>query len=111
MLLQLREFDNVRQLYQKYLEYDPSNSAAWIKYAELETQLEDFTCAHAIFELGVSQQPLSMPELLWKAYVEFETEEDGSAIGAEFEYEGIGVQRGSMGLGHGCWSRGAAVGS
>lgn len=51
------------------------NSAAWIKYAELETQLADFARVRAIYELGVSQNALSMPELLWKAYVDFETEE------------------------------------
>jgi len=71
----LREFDRVRTLYEKYLEFDPTNSSAWIKYAELETQLEDFSRARAIFDLGLSQQQLSMPELLWKAYIDFETEE------------------------------------
>jgi crooked neck len=57
------------------LQFDPTNSAAWIKYAELETQLADYSRARGIFELGVSQTPLSMPELLWKAYVDFEVEE------------------------------------
>ena len=57
------------------MQYDPSNSSAWIKFAELETQLEDFARTRAIFELGVSQAQLSMPELLWKAYIDFETEE------------------------------------
>lgn len=57
------------------LQYDPTNSAAWIKYAELESQLEDFPRVRAIYELGVSQTALSMPELLWKAYIDFETEE------------------------------------
>ncbi|KAI0037027.1 pre-mRNA-splicing factor CLF1 [Vararia minispora EC-137] len=71
----LREFDRARTLYEKYLEFDPTNSAAWIKYAELETQLADFPRARAIFELGVSQSPLSTPELLWKAYIDFEVEE------------------------------------
>lgn len=56
-------------------QFDPSNSSAWIKYAELETQLEDFARTRAIFELGVAQAQLSMPELLWKAYIDFETEE------------------------------------
>ena len=41
----------------------------------METQLEDFSRTRAIYELGVSQAQLSMPELLWKAYVDFETEE------------------------------------
>ncbi|EIM87553.1 pre-mRNA-splicing factor CLF1 [Stereum hirsutum FP-91666 SS1] len=71
----LREFDRARKLYEKYLEFDPTNSAAWIKYAELETQLADYSRARAIFELGVTQSPLSMPELLWKAYIDFEVEE------------------------------------
>lgn len=71
----LREFDRVRTLYEKYIEFDATNSAAWIKYAELETQLADYSRARGIFELGVSQTPLSMPELLWKAYIDFEVEE------------------------------------
>ncbi|KAI0923069.1 NineTeen Complex (NTC) component [Taiwanofungus camphoratus] len=71
----LREFDRVRTLYEKYIEFDPTNSTAWIKYAELETQLEDFSRTRAIFELGISQAQLAMPELLWKAYIDFETEE------------------------------------
>ncbi|TFY53910.1 hypothetical protein EVG20_g9917 [Dentipellis fragilis] len=71
----LREFDRVRTLYEKYLEFDPTNSTAWIKYAELETQLADYGRARGIFELGVAQSPLSMPELLWKAYIDFEVDE------------------------------------
>lgn len=58
-----------------FVQFDPTNSAAWIKYAELETQLADFARVRAIYELGVSQTALSMPELLWKAYIDFETEE------------------------------------
>jgi len=88
---QLREFDRVRTLYEKYLEvgtlfprsfrslnfaqYDAANSTAWMKYAELESQLGDVARARAIFELGISQPTLSMPELLWKAYIDFETAE------------------------------------
>jgi crooked neck len=56
-------------------QFEPSNSSAWIKYAELEAQLEDITRAHAIFELGIAQPQLSMIELLWKAYIDFEIDE------------------------------------
>ncbi len=38
-------------------------------------QLEDFALVRAIYELGIKQGMLSMPELLWKAYTDFETEE------------------------------------
>ena len=72
---QLREFDRVRTIYEKYIEWDPTSSSAWIKFAELESQLEDFPRTRGIFELGISQPSLSMPELLWKAYIDFETEE------------------------------------
>jgi len=82
----LREFDRVRTLYEKYIEFDPTNSAAWIKYAELETQLADYSRARGIFELGVAQTPLSMPELLWKAYIDFEVEE-GERARARALYE------------------------
>jgi crooked neck len=37
--------------------------------------LQDFARTRAIFELGVLQPTLSMPELLWKAYIDFEVEE------------------------------------
>ncbi|KAH7906822.1 hypothetical protein BJ138DRAFT_1129627 [Hygrophoropsis aurantiaca] len=85
--MDLREFDRVRTLYEKYLEYDPTNSAAWIKYAELETALEDFARAEAIFELGISQDSLSMPEILWKAYIDFEVDEQGDREKTRSLYE------------------------
>ncbi|KAL4073761.1 hypothetical protein J3A83DRAFT_4371055 [Scleroderma citrinum] len=85
--MDLREFDRVRALYEKYIEHDPTNSTGWIKYAELETALEDFPRAEAIFELGVSQSALAMPELLWKAYIDFEVEEQGDREKARSLYE------------------------
>ncbi|KAN0109551.1 hypothetical protein V8E52_009194 [Russula decolorans] len=89
----LREFDRVRTLYEKYIEFDPTNSAAWIKYAELETQLADYSRARGIFELGASQTPLSMPELLWKAYIDFEVEEGERAL-ARALYERLAAASG-----------------
>ncbi|KAG8908298.1 NineTeen Complex (NTC) component [Tulasnella sp. 403] len=73
--LELHEFDRARKLYEKYLEFDPTNSAAWIKFAELEIMLGDVERARAIFELAISQPALNMPELLWKAYIDFEFDE------------------------------------
>ncbi|KAF5348432.1 hypothetical protein D9757_012794 [Collybiopsis confluens] len=82
----LREFDRVRKLYEKYLEFDASNSTTWISYAQLESQLADYARTRGIFELGVSQAALSMPEVLWKAYVDFEVEE-GERENARSLYE------------------------
>jgi crooked neck len=58
------------------VQYDPTNAPAWIKFAELETTLQDFPRTRAIYELAISQpQGLSMPELLWKSFIDFEIEE------------------------------------
>ncbi|EDV19643.1 uncharacterized protein TRIADDRAFT_33203 [Trichoplax adhaerens] len=77
--LQLREFDRCRQLYEKFLQFNPSCCTSWVKYAELETILGDVERARAIFELAINQPIMDMPEVLWKSYIDFE-------IGQE-EYE------------------------
>lgn len=73
--LKLFEFVRCRTLYEKHIEWNPANCQAWIKFAELERGLDDLVRARAIFELAVSQPVLDMPELLWKAYIDFEEEE------------------------------------
>ena len=73
--LKLFEFSRARLLYEKQIGFNPTNSTAWIKFAELERGLDDVERARAIFELAVAQPELDMPELVWKAYVEFEEEE------------------------------------
>ncbi len=67
----------MRKLYQKYLEYDPANSSAWIAFASLESALQDMARVRAIYELGIAQPTLSMPELLWKSFIDFEVSEGG----------------------------------
>jgi crooked neck len=69
---QLYEFTRCRTLFEKQLEWNPSNSQAWIQFAELERSLDDLDRARAIFELGIEQPTLDMPELVWKAYIDFE---------------------------------------
>lgn len=73
--LKLFEFNRCRTLYEKHIEWNPSNSQAWIKFSELERGLDDLDRARAIFELAVQQETLDMPELVWKSYIDFEEEE------------------------------------
>ena len=40
----------------------------------METILGDLDRARAIFELAINQPKLEMPEVLWKAYIDFELE-------------------------------------
>ncbi|KAG9132889.1 hypothetical protein Leryth_014832 [Lithospermum erythrorhizon] len=73
--LQLGNIDRCRKLYEKYLEWSPENCYAWSsdeleKIAYFETER-----ARAIFELAIDQPALDMPELLWKAYIDFEISE------------------------------------
>lgn len=74
--LQLREFERCRILYEKFLEFGPENCTTWMKYAELETILGDIERGRAVFELAISQSKLDMPEVLWKAYIDFEIEQE-----------------------------------
>ena len=73
--IELREFDRCRILYEKFLEYNAQNCTTWIKYAELEAILGDIERAKAIYELAVEQPRLDMPEIIWKAYIDFEIEQ------------------------------------
>jgi crooked neck len=73
--LKLFEFVRCRTLYEKHIEWNPANCQAWIKFAELERGLDDLDRTRAIFELAIDQPILDMPELLWKAYIDFEEEE------------------------------------
>ncbi|KAL8141607.1 hypothetical protein V2J09_014639 [Rumex salicifolius] len=73
--LQLGNIDRCRKLYEKYLEWSPENCYAWTKYAELEISLCETDRARAIFELAIAQPALDMPEVLWKAYIDFEIAE------------------------------------
>lgn len=77
--LSLKEFDRARKLYERALEWEPSNSKTWIRFAELERNLFDIERARAIFDLAIRQSTeaagLDMPEVVWKAWIDFEFEE------------------------------------
>ncbi|KAJ2807232.1 NineTeen Complex (NTC) component, partial [Coemansia helicoidea] len=73
--LELREFDRARTLYAKYLEFNPANCATWVECARLEAALGEAERCRALFEIAVEQPTLDMPEVLWKAYIDFEFDE------------------------------------
>jgi len=73
--LQLGNVDRCRKLYEKYLEFMPENCYAWSKFAELESSLVEVERARGIFELAINQNVLDMPEVLWKAYIDFEVKQ------------------------------------
>ncbi|CAN8098958.1 unnamed protein product [Discula destructiva] len=71
----LYEFQRCRTLYEKHVEYNAANCQTWIDWAQLERGLGDEDRARAIFELGIDQPVLDMPEMVWKKYIDFEEEE------------------------------------
>ena len=83
----MREFDRCRKLYEKYLEFNPSSSYAWIKYAELEGMLSNNARTRGLYEIAVAQPAMDMPELIWKAYIDYEMEEQGDYSKARKLYE------------------------
>ena len=60
--------------YRAGLSVDRAVSCA--QFAELETLLGDVERARAIYELAINQPRLDMPEILWKSYIDFETEQE-----------------------------------
>lgn len=44
------------------------------QYAEMEALLDETERARGIYELAVAQPLLDMPEILWKAYIDYEIE-------------------------------------
>lgn len=76
MELQLREFDRCRKLYEKFLEFDCTYPSAWLQFASLERGLMEIDRARAIYEMAIAQPDLCDPECVWKAYIDFEEEEE-----------------------------------
>ncbi|KAI9339058.1 hypothetical protein BDR26DRAFT_862556, partial [Obelidium mucronatum] len=68
--LRLQEVDRVRTLYEKYLSWNAGNSAAWRR------SVGDMDRCRGIFEIAIGQEELEMPEILWKAYIDVEVEEE-----------------------------------
>ncbi|GLC73188.1 hypothetical protein PLESTF_001345100 [Pleodorina starrii] len=73
--LTMGHVERVRKLYEKYLEWRPSNVGAWVRFADLECSLGETERCRALFELAIAQPLLDMPEALWKAYIDFEISE------------------------------------
>lgn len=70
--LQLVEIDRCRKIQEKFLETFPNSAKAWTSYAQFEAALDETERARAIYQLAVQQENMEMPELVWKAFIEFE---------------------------------------
>ncbi|EJS42716.1 clf1p [Saccharomyces arboricola H-6] len=76
--LKLKEFDRVRKIYEKFIEFQPSNLLTWLQYAELEENLGDEDRVRGIYMVALDEKSYFLTkeakiELLQK-YITFETE-------------------------------------
>ena len=77
MEMKLKEFDRVRRLYEKYLDFNPENVQAWLDYAELEENLGDEDRSRAIYKLSLSNSvglPLNDQLAIFQRFIAFETD-------------------------------------
>lgn len=75
--VKLKEFDRVRKLYEKYLEFNPTEVHKWIEYAELEENLGDEDRSRGIYEISLSDDVgLSKSDKfqVLERYINFETD-------------------------------------
>ncbi|AGO13689.1 AaceriAGL184Wp [[Ashbya] aceris (nom. inval.)] len=75
--IKLKEFDRVRRLHEKLLEFQPDLISNWIEYAELEENLGDEERARGIYEIGLagdSGLSQSGQLQLMQRYIQFETD-------------------------------------
>eukprot|EP01059_Diplonema_ambulator_P006690 TRINITY_DN16308_c0_g1_i1.p1 TRINITY_DN16308_c0_g1~~TRINITY_DN16308_c0_g1_i1.p1 ORF type:complete len:652 (+),score=283.37 TRINITY_DN16308_c0_g1_i1:45-1958(+) len=68
----LGNIDRVRELYKSWLKATPQDGKVWGRFAEFELMLKEDERARSIFKLGVGQEVLDQPELLWKKYINME---------------------------------------
>lgn len=72
--LQLGNIDRVRKIYQSYIEKNPENSNAWVKYGLFENSIDEKERAEFLFENAISLT-LDIPENVWKAYINIELDD------------------------------------
>ncbi|KAJ4453836.1 putative Protein crooked neck [Paratrimastix pyriformis] len=69
---QLGAVNACRQLHQRYIMWAPTASAAWVRFAEFETDLGEVDRARAIYDMAANQAAMDVPEAIWKAYIDME---------------------------------------
>lgn len=74
MEYKLVNIDRVRTIYEKYITVFQDNPDPFIQWAEMEKSLNEVDRYRAIFELAISHPTMSMPEKVWKAYIDNEIE-------------------------------------
>ena len=89
--VQLGEITRCRALYERFVQFMPSNANAWAAWAQLEHTWHEYERARAIFRLAVGQPDLDAPELVWKKFIDFEIAVAGVAGNVPPQGDGASV--------------------
>ena len=80
MEIKLKEFDRTRKLYEKYIEFKPSDPKVWIEYSELEENLGDEDRARGIYTIALNSEVDSLSYdsklAILKRFITFETDSE-----------------------------------
>lgn len=76
--VKLKEFDRVRKIYEKFIEFRPSDMQIWLQYAELEENLGDEERVRGIYTIALDENSQFLTReakvKLLQRYITFETE-------------------------------------
>ncbi|CDK28556.1 unnamed protein product [Kuraishia capsulata CBS 1993] len=73
---QMKDFDRVRKIYEKFLENFPTDADVWINFANLEGMLGEETRLGAIYDLAYDElDSKSDKRKVWLAFIDHEVEE------------------------------------
>lgn len=76
--IKMKDFDRVRKIYEKLLEFRPEDVETWVDYAELEENLGDDERSRGIYEIALKNATSSFPQearaMLLERYIEFEND-------------------------------------
>ena len=83
--MKLGEIERCRKIFERQIQVFSFVTDSWTKYAEFEASLLETERARAIFEIAINQQELDQPEGVWKAYIDFEMENDHNKVREIYE--------------------------
>ncbi|CAI4649601.1 CIC_collapsed_G0037350.mRNA.1.CDS.1 [Saccharomyces cerevisiae] len=76
--VKLKEFDRVRKIYEKFIEFQPSDLQIWSQYGELEENLGDWDRVRGIYTIALDENSDFLTKeakiVLLQKYITFETE-------------------------------------
>lgn len=76
--IKLKEFDRVRKLYEKFIEFNPMDMSTWFAYVQLEENLGDEDRVRGIFRIMLNNEVMNLGldvrKIIMEKFITFETD-------------------------------------